>query len=69
MAHTIQIKCNGPNQHVNEVDLDKALRPTPVVRGGPPPVRPERVVIPCRSCTEGKIVLSRTMIDEILGES
>jgi len=70
MAKTIKIKCNGPNRHLNEVDLDAVLERTTVVRG---PARspaaedlPERVVRPCRECTAGKVVITREMIEDAL---
>jgi hypothetical protein len=71
MAQMIKIKCNGPNHHVNEVDLDKLLRPTPIVRSPfarrPPPQSsdiPERLVRQCKLCTEGKVVISREIIED-----
>ncbi len=55
MAKTIKITCNGPNRHLNEVDLDTVLERTTVVRGSArsPAAEdlPERVVRPCRECT------------------
>jgi hypothetical protein len=71
MARMIRIKCNGPDQHVNDVDLDKLLKPTPIVRsslfGRPRPQSsdiPERLVHPCKLCTIGKVVISREIIED-----
>jgi hypothetical protein len=67
MNQIIKIKCNGPNQHVNDIDLGKVLQPTTVVRStllgfrpGPPEI-PERLVLRCRFCTEGRVVITREM--------
>ena len=69
MARTIKVKCNGPNHHVNEFDLDKARQPTPAYRGSEPARAadpfPERVVLPCKICTEGRVVLTREMIQDL----
>ena len=74
MAKIIKVRCNGPNGHINEVDLDKALGETVVLRGGPAvqqsPVKagagnlPDRLILRCQSCTEGKVILTRDMIEE-----
>ncbi len=65
MARIIKIRCNGPGKHVNELDLDKYTRPTIVVRGQPKSSLPERLVVPCQYCTEGKLVITRNMIEEM----
>jgi hypothetical protein len=68
MAHLIEIKCNNPNPHLNEVDLDRLLQPATVVRGAQsvhlPPQLPERLVQKCRFCTEGWVVITREMLRE-----
>jgi hypothetical protein len=68
MTHIIKIKCNGPTPHLNEVDLDKLLQLTTVVRGTQfaylPPQLPERLVQKCRFCTEGRVVITREMIQD-----
>ena len=76
MARMIKIKCNGPAQDVNEVDLDRVLRPDVAVRGarlsmGPskPAELPERVVLPCKYCAVGRVVMTREMIATILNQS
>jgi hypothetical protein len=69
MARTIKVKCNGPNPHVNEVDLDRARQPTPAYRGSERERRaegfPDRVVLPCKVCTEGRVIITRDMIERI----
>ncbi len=66
MARTIKIKCNGPGKHVNEVDLEKALKKDIVLRATtqPPVVLPERVVLSCRECTQGKVIVTREMLEQ-----
>ncbi len=69
MPKIIKIKCNGPDKHINEVDLDKALGTTVVSRGGPTKIErpiPERVVKKCQFCTVGKVILMREMFEENL---
>jgi hypothetical protein len=69
MSKIVKVRCNGSGRHVNEVDLEKALRPEVILRGKPakeqPPI-PERVVLPCKECTEGKVILTRKMIEDNL---
>jgi hypothetical protein len=63
----IRMRCNGPGKHVNEVDLEKALKRIRVLRGEatpfPDPI-PDRIVLPCHECAEGKVVISRQIIKE-----
>jgi len=70
MTNFIKIKCNGPTPHLNEVDLSKLLQPDKVVRGGQstylPSALPERSVLKCRFCTEGRVVITREMFPEHL---
>jgi len=60
----IKVKCNGPNKHVNEIDLDKVLQPTVILKGKTSSQQqiPERLVLPCKTCTEGKVIITRDMI-------
>ena len=76
MARMIKIKCNGPAQDVNEVDIDRVLRPDVVVRSaslGRKPADPadlqDRYVLPCRHCAVGRVVLTREMLATILNRS
>lgn len=70
MAKTIKIRCNGSQKHENVVDLEKALQQKPIItyRGmsTKPPEIPERLVMPCQKCTDGKVVISRAIIEENL---
>ncbi len=69
MPKTIKIKCNGPNKCINEIDLEKALGTTVVLRDGSTknerPI-PERVVKKCQFCTVGKVIITREMFEENL---
>ncbi len=69
MAKKINVRCNGSGRHVNEVNLDRLLQPTTVLRVGPRSAGdiPERFVKPCRYCAEGKVILTREMIEKALG--
>jgi hypothetical protein len=70
MAKLIKIKCNGAGQHVNDVDLDRALEEAVVYRGAEARLQnlPERgVTLRCRVCAEGRIVITRPMLEEMLG--
>jgi hypothetical protein len=66
MEQIIKIKCNGAQAHLNEVDLKKAEEKEIVFRGVPAasPQPPERIVLPCRFCAEGKVILTRKMIED-----
>jgi hypothetical protein len=66
MVERIKVRCNGPGKHVNDVDLSEALVEQPVARQAvlSPPSVPERIVLRCHSCADGKVVLTRSMIDE-----
>ncbi|MDQ3744031.1 MAG: hypothetical protein M3444_06600 [Acidobacteriota bacterium] len=66
MGQVIKVRCNGPNRHVNEVDLDAALREETITRGADAfsGSAPERVVLRCRECVDGSVILTRAMIEE-----
>lgn len=70
MARIVKIKCNGAGQHVNDVDLDRALEEAVVYRGAEARLQnlPERVTLRCQEsgCT-GRIVITRPMLEEMLG--
>lgn len=68
----VKIKCNGPVPHINDIDLDSALRQHVALRGessASPSLNvddmPERLVLPCRECTH-KVILSRETIRSLL---
>lgn len=68
MTKVIKIRCNGSGKCLNEfteIDLEKYTRPTIVVRGQPKHNLPERLVINCQHCSEGKIVITRKMMEEL----
>ena len=69
----IKLRCNGQGRHVNEVDLDKVLRREIVLRSAEQVPEmpsqhaiPERIVVPCRYCTDGKIIVTQEIIMENL---
>jgi hypothetical protein len=64
MPKIIKIRCNGSEKHVNEVNLEKYSKPTIVVRGGTKSNSPERLVIPCQHCSEGKVIITREMMEK-----
>ncbi len=69
MPNIIKVKCTGPNEHVNEIDIenilgtDVVLRGTPIETGRP---IPQRIVKKCIVCVEGKVIITREMIAENL---
>jgi hypothetical protein len=65
MGQIIKVRCNGANRHVNEVDVDGALREDSVARrvDFASPVVPERIVLRCRECTDGRVIVTRVMIE------
>lgn len=70
MAYLIKINCNGPIPHLNDMDLDKLLQPATVVRGAQSAhlhsELPEKLVQKCRFCTEGRVVITREIIQDHL---
>ena len=68
MHKPMKVRCDGAKHCVNEVDLDHALRRTVVLRGRSTNEYhiPERTVLPCRFCTEGKVILKRSDVEEHL---
>ncbi len=66
MPQMMKVKCNDPNSHVNDIDLDKVLPSTPVLRGRSTSIQqkvPERLVLRCHHCKEGKVIVTRQMIE------
>lgn len=66
MGRMIKVRCNGTNKHVNEIDLDDAMREDSIARGGDfsSPSMPERIVLRCRECVEGRVIVTRAMIEQ-----
>lgn len=69
MSQLICKKCNGANKHDNEFTRDDLLRKTPVAKSASPYASaelPERLVFPCRTCTEGRVVFTRSDLERVL---
>jgi hypothetical protein len=66
MAKIIKVRCTGSQQHINEIDLQDVLGPNVIIYGNPidtgRPI-PERIVRRCEFCAEGKVILTREMIE------
>ncbi|MDZ7292855.1 MAG: hypothetical protein ONB44_07175 [candidate division KSB1 bacterium] len=72
MLKTIKVRCNGAGEHINEIDIDKILRPVIVIRGTTPTKPreiPERTVFKCKFCTAGRVVVTKEMVEEALQHS
>lgn len=65
MAKIIKVRCNGSGKHINEMDIDKITRPTIAVRGHPRQSLQDRYVLPCQYCTDGKVIVTRAMIEQL----
>jgi hypothetical protein len=67
MAKIVKVRCTGAGQHENEIDIEDVLGPDVVLHGNPidtgRPI-PARIVRRCEVCEEGKVVLTREMIEE-----
>ena len=69
MAKIIKVRCTGPEQHENEINLDDIIGEDVVVYGNPIATGrdlPARVVRRCDICDQGKVILTREMIEENL---
>ena len=69
MANIIKVRCTGAGQHVNEIDLEDVLGTDVIMHGTPidtgRPI-PQRIVRRCEVCPEGKVIITREMIEENL---
>jgi kynurenine formamidase len=69
MAKIINVRCTGAGQHVNEIDLEDVLGTTVILHGSPidtgRPI-PERIVRKCDVCSEGRVIITREMIERNL---
>jgi len=66
MATIIKVPCTGKGQHVNEVDLDDILGSDVVMYGAAIDTGrqiPARIVRRCDECDEGKVIITREMIE------
>ncbi len=69
MARIIKVRCTGPEQHENEIDLDDVIGSDVVIYGGPIATGrdlPARIVRRCDICDLGKVIVTREMIEEHL---
>lgn len=69
MSNLIKVRCTGPEQHENEVDLETILGSDVVLHGTPIDTGrqiPHQIVRRCDICDEGKVVITRGMIEECL---
>ena len=65
MAKQIKVKCNGAQTCVNEINLTDIIKREVVLRGAPAALTPpERVVLRCRHCVEGRVVITRAMLEQ-----
>lgn len=65
MGQIIKVRCNGLNRHVNAVDLDDALREDLIAKDADYSSSsvPERIVLRCRECADGRVIVTRAMIE------
>lgn len=66
MGQTIKVRCNGPNKHVNNVDLADALREDSIARRTDltSSAVPERIVLRCHECADGRVIVTQEMIED-----
>ncbi len=72
----VKVKCNGPDKHINDIDLIKMLKGTTILRAAPEPSSskqtsnymdiPERLVLQCKTCAVGRVILEQNQIKEVL---
>ena len=66
MANVINVRCTGAGRHVNEINLEDVLGTTVILHGTPidtgRPV-PDRIVRKCDVCSEGRVIITREMIE------
>ena len=69
MTRIMNVRCTGAERHTNEVDLDTILGTDVVLSGSPidtgRPI-PPRIVRRCEVCDEGKVIITRDMIERSL---
>jgi len=70
MSRKIKVRCNGPERHINEIDLERLLDSTFVVKGGAPDSRLanlEDVEFPlyedCRYCA-GRVIITHEVAEQ-----
>lgn len=69
MANIINVQCTGAGRHVNEINLEDVLGSTVILDGTPidtgRPV-PDRIVRKCDVCSEGRVIITREMVERSL---
>jgi hypothetical protein len=68
MAKIVKVQCTGAGRHVNEIDLEDVLGPDVIVYGNPIDTGrqiPAQIVRRCEVCDEGKVVVTREMIEQV----
>lgn len=69
MAKIVKVRCTGAGQHENEVDLEDVIGSDVVIYGGPIATGrdlPAQIVRRCAVCNEGKVIVTRDMIEKAL---
>jgi hypothetical protein len=69
MEKIIKVRCTGPGQHENEINLDDVIGSDVVIYGSPIATGrdlPARIVRRCDVCDQGKVIITRDMIEENL---
>ena len=69
MANIINVQCTGPGRHVNEINLEDVLGSTVILDGSPIATGrqvPDRIIRKCDVCTEGRVIITREMVERSL---
>ena len=69
MSNIIKVRCTSSQQHENEIDLETILGTDVILHGAPIDTGraiPHQIVRRCDVCDEGKVVITRSMIEENL---
>ena len=70
MNQIIRKKCDGANKHGNEFKLSDLISRTSTVRElttNSGDEIPEQIVMKCRTCSEGRVVFTRSELEKITG--
>jgi len=66
MANIIRVQCTGAGRHLNEINLEDVLGTAVILHGSPIVTGqslPARIVRKCEMCSEGKVIITREMIE------
>jgi hypothetical protein len=69
MAKIVKVRCTGPGQHENEIDLEDVIGSDVVIYGSPISTGrdlPAQIVRRCAVCDVGKAIVTRDMIEKAL---